>query len=344
MKKTNYYLGLALLGLSLLVSAESHAQQIDINAGYGNYEPGTFPGYGNQPAARGIFYSSAGKTSGVIPPYTAQLTIALAPEVPWTGEAFTIPPGWEMDLVASTPTNLTFYNSTDWTTEDPYFEIPVRAIAARNDPAASVGTQVFNIGGDWTDDGLFNTTVSSVNVTDINLPVTLISFSAAKEGKTALLSWATSEETNSDRFEIERSANGKQWNKIGSVESGKESTTIRKYAFTDESPLTGQNLYRLKMVDQDNTFAYSVIRRVATEGKGITLYPNPAAEFVKLDGIAPALVKNVEILSHNGISVYQSAAVSTEGIDVKKLAPGAYLLKITDLNGALNTQKLVIAR
>ncbi|WP_188938346.1 T9SS type A sorting domain-containing protein, partial [Dyadobacter endophyticus] len=177
-----------------------------------------------------------------------------------------------------------------------------------------------------------------------NLPVTLISFSAAKEGKTALLSWSTSEETNSDRFEIERSPNGKQWNKIGSVESGKESTTIRKYSFTDENPLTGRSLYRLKMVDQDNTFAYSVIRRVNTEGRGIALYPNPAADFVKLDGVEPASVKNVEILSHNGTSVYQSAAVSTEGIDVKKLAPGAYLLKITDLNGALNTQKLLIAR
>ncbi|SEJ86178.1 Por secretion system C-terminal sorting domain-containing protein [Dyadobacter sp. SG02] len=343
MKKTNYYLGLALLGLSLFVSEESRAQQIDINAGYGNYDPGTFPGYGNVPAARGIFYSSAGKTSGVIPPYTAQLTIALAPEVPWTGEAFTIPPGWEMDPT-STPTNLTFYNSTDWTTEDPYFEIPVRAIAARSDPAASVGTQVFNIGGDWTDDGLFNTTVSSVGVTDINLPVTLISFSAAKEGKTALLYWATSEETNSDRFEIERSANGKQWDKIGSVPSHRESSTLQNYSFPDDEPMPGQNLYRLKMVDQDNTFAYSVIRRVTTEGRVIALYPNPAAEFVKLDGIAPASVKNVEILSHNGISVYQSAAVSTEGIDIKKLAPGAYLLKITDLNGALNTQKLVIAR
>ncbi|WP_342089499.1 T9SS type A sorting domain-containing protein, partial [Dyadobacter sp. OTU695] len=162
--------------------------------------------------------------------------------------------------------------------------------------------------------------------------------------KTALLSWSTSEEINSDRFEIERSANGKQWNKIGSVESGKESTTVQNYSFPDKEPLPGQNLYRLKMVDQDNTFAYSVIRRVNTEGRGIALYPNPAADFVKLDGVEPASVKNVEILSHNGTSVYQSAAVSTEGIDVKKLAPGAYLLKITDLNGALNTQKLLIAR
>ncbi|WP_188932003.1 hypothetical protein, partial [Dyadobacter endophyticus] len=71
MKRTNYYLGLILLALSLLAPGIGYSQQIDINAGYGNYDPGTFPGYGNQPAARGIFYSSAGKTSGVIPPYTA---------------------------------------------------------------------------------------------------------------------------------------------------------------------------------------------------------------------------------------------------------------------------------
>ncbi|PSL17551.1 hypothetical protein CLV60_1395, partial [Dyadobacter jiangsuensis] len=36
--------------------------------------------------------------------------------------------------------------------------------------------------------------------------------------------------------------------------------------------------------------------------------------------------------------------VSPDGIDVRKLIAGNYVLKITDRNGALNTQKLVIVR
>lgn len=343
MKKTNYYYSLILLALPLLFSAAAHAQNIDINAGYGNYDPGAFPGYGDAQGAKGIFYSSAGKTSGVIPAFTAQLTIVLAPEVPWTGEAFIIPAGWEMDP-ASTTTNLTFYNSTDWTTEDPYFEIPVQAIAARTSTAQSVGTQVFNIGGDWVDDGLFNNTISSVTVADINLPVVLISFSAAKEGETALLSWSTSEETNSDRFDIERSANGRAWTKIGTVESGKESVTVRRYSFTDASPLAGQNLYRLKMVDRDGTFAYSKIQSVKMEGKVVTAYPNPATDHIRLEGVAASDIQKVEIVSQSGNTVYKSAAVSPEGIDVSKISAGAYVLKVIDLNGALNTQKLVIQK
>lgn len=343
MEKVNNFLKVTVMGILILWAGTGYAQQIDINAGYGNYDPGAFTGYGDRPAANGIFYSSAGKTSGVIPPYTAQLTIVLAPEVPWTGAAFTIPAGWEMDPT-STPTNLTFYNSTDWTTEDPYFEIPVRAIAARTSTAQSVGTQVFNIGGDWVDDGLFNTTTSTVTVADVNLPVTLVSFSAVKEGHTALLSWSTSEETNSDRFEVERSQNGKSWGKIGSVESGKESNIVRNYSFNDQSPVSGQNLYRLKMVDQDGTFAYSGIRLVNMDGKQVSFYPNPAVDYIKLNGIATSSIKKVEILNLNGMTVYQAAAVSPEGIDVRKLIAGAYVLKIIDQNGALNTQKLVITR
>lgn len=58
---------------------------------------------------------------------------------------------------------------------------------------------------------------------DSPLPVTLARFDAVKEGSTALLSWSTTEETNSDRFEVERSINGKVWQKIATVKAQGES-------------------------------------------------------------------------------------------------------------------------
>ncbi len=92
------------------------------------------------------------------------------------------------------------------------------------------------------------------------LPVTLTSFIATKEGQTAQLKWSTTEETNSDRFEIERSQNGKNWDLIGTQKSNGESTSLKNYTFSDVKPLNGENLYRLKMIDRDATYAYSRIQ------------------------------------------------------------------------------------
>src|SRR5262249_11305088 len=135
-------------------------------------------------------------------------------------------------------------------------------------------------------DGTYNFDVETTNnfgqtdtttfqiVIEKALPVTLVSFKALAEGQTTSLSWTTSEETNSDRFDIERSQNGKNWAKIGSVASHKESAVNQYYSFVDAAPLRGDNLYRLKMVDLDETFAYSRIENV--NFKGIALvYPNP---------------------------------------------------------------------
>lgn len=343
MKNLMNIISVLLLGLIMMSAGISKAQQIDINSGYGNYEPAQFPGYGTHPDARGIFYSSAGKTSGTIPAYTAQLTIVLAPQVPWTGESFVIPQGWEMDP-SSTPTNLTFYNSSDWTTEDPYFEIPVMATAARASTAQSVGTQVFNIGGDWIDDGVFNNTTSAVTVIDKPLPVTLVSFSATKESGTAFLKWSTTFETNSDHFEVQRSSNGKNWNQIGIVASNGESTSLKDYSFTDIRPMRGENLYRLKMIDKDQSFAYSRIQGVRFEDtvQDLSVYPNPSADFVYIRDAGN--VEKVSVTDLKGNTVYQSGELEKGEINVKNLLAGPYAVKVLRKNGQTTVQKIIVVK
>jgi hypothetical protein len=92
------------------------------------------------------------------------------------------------------------------------------------------------------------------------LPVTLIAFKASQQEQSVLLQWATSSEVNASIFEIERSFSGKDWNSIGRVNATGEESTHQEYAFNDASPSSGSNLYRLKMVDIDGTYAWSSIR------------------------------------------------------------------------------------
>jgi hypothetical protein len=174
------------------------------------------------------------------------------------------------------------------------------------------------------------------------MPVTLVSFTAAREGKVAQLSWATTMETNSDRFEVEKSQNGKQWEMIGKVASNGESSVKRQYSFTDKNPFEGENLYRLKMVDKDATFAYSRIQSVKFDGgvADLSVYPNPATDqlFIRDYG----QVTRVVINDLNGRAVYQSGGTAT--ISVRNLPAGMYVATISRSNGLVSSQKIIISR
>lgn len=181
------------------------------------------------------------------------------------------------------------------------------------------------------------------------LPVTLVSFTAAKESRTTLLNWSTTEETNSDRFEIERSANGKNWNKIGTVASNGESKVLRNYGFTDASPLHGENLYRLRMVDKDNSFAYSRIRSIGFEAIGsvVSVYPNPATDrlFIpNFDKVKEIVINDLSGRQVNVLNLSTSVPVPSGQIDVKNLVAGMYVIKVRNLDGTQYTQKFVVQK
>jgi hypothetical protein len=328
----------------LLGSMSSMAQNIEVQSQFGEYVPADFPGYGNNPAAEGFFYASVVKASGTIPAGTAMIVVTLAPEVPWTMATFDIPAGWEL-VPSSDSENLAFVNTSDWvTTEPPIFVIPVRAIRDRSSTAFTVGTQIMNTGGDWTDPVPGNNaTISAVTVANNPLPVKLVNFTAVKEGVVSQLVWATTEESNSDRFEVERSGNGKSWSNIGSVVSSGESVSLKNYNFTDKAPLTGENLYRLKMVDKDATFAYSSIRSVRFDEPTAYVYPNPSADKVFLNKANITGVSQVSVWDMNGRVVLTTKSFA-QGIDVKTLAQGAYLLKVSHADGSSASHKFVISR
>lgn len=176
------------------------------------------------------------------------------------------------------------------------------------------------------------------------LPVTLARFDATGEGNTALISWSTTYETNSDRFEVERSVNGKSWEMIGSVKSSGESRQLIDYHFVDLHPVYSQeNLYRLRMVDIDGTFAYSRIRNLYFEGSDTQIaYPNPATDKLFVQDFTQ--VSSLQMIDMNGKVIHQSNGMSISGIHVGKFSAGLHLLEISWKDGRKTTQKVLINR
>jgi hypothetical protein len=91
------------------------------------------------------------------------------------------------------------------------------------------------------------------------LPVELISFTGKISGENILLNWATASELNNDYFIIEKATDEALFSETGRVNGMGNSSQQNSYSFIDESPSAGNNYYRLKQVDFNGAFEYSII-------------------------------------------------------------------------------------
>lgn len=102
---------------------------------------------------------------------------------------------------------------------------------------------------------------SSLDVTSqgiVALPVELVSFKALSTKDGIQLKWKTASERDNKGFEVEVSADGKNFRKIAFVESKVGTTSLtQNYSFLDTRATAGTNYYRLKQVDFDGASEYS---------------------------------------------------------------------------------------
>lgn len=182
---------------------------------------------------------------------------------------------------------------------------------------------------------------------DVALPVKLVSFEAKQVENQIDLNWLTSEESNSDYFEIQKSTDGIRWAAIGKVNATGTSRATKKYGFIDTSPEPGQNYYRLKMVDQDQTYALSTIKVVffdSVTGKGeLVVYPNPVADKLYLSLDKGQVLQRVQLYYLNGALAFQSESHSAE-IRLPELGAGRYVLVLQLTDGSIHNQMIAVGR
>lgn len=176
------------------------------------------------------------------------------------------------------------------------------------------------------------------------LPIELISFTATPKSKTVQLDWRTASELNNAFFEIERSANGRDFENIGKVAGAGTSQTPLDYEFTDLLPLNGWNYYRLRQVDFDGQFSYSPVEAVLMGKAGaeirLLVFPNPANNELNLKTDRPLQAADrVEIYDYTGrqvLSISASEAISAP-VAVSQLPAGTYIVRLRTADGVVNT-------
>lgn len=168
------------------------------------------------------------------------------------------------------------------------------------------------------------------------LPVELLSFTGKEWNGTHILNWVTSMELNSSHFVVEHSVNASFFSELGMVNAAGNSQVENKYSFTNRKPVTGNNFYRLKMVDADQQYKYSnvVLLRLLKDNGSLMVYPNPAANILNIEmtGMETGSKLKVEIVDAGGKLlksedyIYSNAPYS---LDVAAYANGLYFLKIS---------------
>lgn len=170
------------------------------------------------------------------------------------------------------------------------------------------------------------------------LPVHLLTFTAKLQQDKVNLNWKVENEVSFDRYEVERSTNGKEFSKIGTVKA----VNAKEYSLIDplnEKQETRNLYYRLKMMDKDGKFTYSPVRSVNnTRSFYVSVYPNPAKDKLQLqiesDKKETLQVQVVsqdgKVLLSNELTIQQGNSV--QALNISALSAGHYFLRVTSVD------------
>ncbi|HET9430256.1 MAG TPA: T9SS type A sorting domain-containing protein, partial [Chitinophagaceae bacterium] len=115
------------------------------------------------------------------------------------------------------------------------------------------------------------------------LPLKLMNFQGSLDKTNVSLAWTIGENQFADRFEVERSTNGKDFSSVGMVFASSLSGD-EDYEFRDNMPSSGKAFYRLKMYDKSQKAEYSrtLLFQKEMKASALTIINNPATDKLSL--------------------------------------------------------------
>lgn len=198
---------------------------------------------------------------------------------------------------------------------------------------------------------IYNRTLTTTEigaVASISLPVKLNNFSAALQNEKTLLNWQTTQEQNSKHFIIERSTDGQNFDAIQTIAAAGSSSVVKNYNYTDNlsnALLQYKKIYyRIKMVDLDGIYSYSIIIPLHLKVKDISILLSP----IPVKNIMQIQTNNLgkgltifSIINGNGKVVQQKVeslhtTIQTITLQIGVLPVGSYVLRVTNESNQLS--------
>lgn len=175
------------------------------------------------------------------------------------------------------------------------------------------------------------------------LPVTWVDFSAIlKNNKEVKLSWQIAEKPYAG-FYVQHSQDGKTWTDIAFEATLETDVEGKVYTYTHQSPVTGQNFYRIKTLNELGKERYSEVKAVMLKqpGAAVTLWPNPASDYLNISGSNDQL-RNVRIYDLSGrMQVNAQLKPGESSVSVTMLKSGTYMLSVYAADGSKESKTFI---
>lgn len=176
------------------------------------------------------------------------------------------------------------------------------------------------------------------------LPVDLLSFSGSFQNEKPLIKWTTSGTSSAHYFNIERSADGSTFDKIGTVIAEKENCICTKnYSFIDNETLAGITLYRVRIFDIDGSEAYTPTLKLVkprAKSKPISIFPNPAFDIITIENLKH---ENSSFIISDALGktlIDKNLDPDNQTVNIGSLKPGTYWIRITQ-NSTTEMQQFI---
>ncbi|SDG59275.1 T9SS type A sorting domain-containing protein [Chitinophaga filiformis] len=178
----------------------------------------------------------------------------------------------------------------------------------------------------------------------------LTSFTGSLQRGNAFLEWRTRNEEGLSRYELERSTNNKDFSLINTQQATNSNGSFY-YKYEDQefpalAAQFGNVYYRLKLVSEDNSFAYS--DTVKLTARDMYIYPVPATNVINLhvQGVTQAAKYRILLVDVSGrqYSIQQydvPTGQTTITMPVTRLASGMYIMLVETRPGDIRKFKFI---
>ncbi|OFX16748.1 MAG: hypothetical protein A2033_18310 [Bacteroidetes bacterium GWA2_31_9] len=186
-------------------------------------------------------------------------------------------------------------------------------------------------------------------LSDVILPIELLTFNAVRDGKYVNVNWTTVSERNNDFFTIEHSKDANVFEFVTNYPGAGNSNDDLNYGIIDYRPFSTRSYYRLKQTDYDGKYSYSNIVAVDGVQNGdnfiIDVYQNENVIQVNIDN-NPETKYYVEIMDMLGKIIFKEEYHSIADkiiidIDCRKYPLGIYNISIFN-ETSVKTQKIIV--
>ena len=178
-------------------------------------------------------------------------------------------------------------------------------------------------------------------------PVHLLDFTATQKNKNIQLDWRVENEINFKEYELQWGSDGIHFITLAIIAAKGRSGAASTYSYQHNNPQAATNYYRLKMIDLDGSFQYSVIKKlVLNKVSAMQIYPNPASNFFTVN-FSEALISKKTLRLFDATGRLLTNTVLTAGstmFDTQHLTSGIYQLYITAQDGVVNQYPLSIIK